>query len=97
MTTFERAVAYELRAYFGSFIRTGNPSSQKLPSSPEWHHYGALNDYLEAPLRLLFQFGYPWAHTTGNSTGTQVEIAQKAQIVREEWWMSDAVLESLRM
>ena len=51
---FERAIAFELRACFGSSVRTGNPSTQKLPSSLEWHHYNALDNYLEAPLRLLF-------------------------------------------
>ena len=94
MTAFERAVALGLRAYFGSLIRTENPSTQELPSSLEWHHYGALNDYLEASLRLLFQFGYLQGNITRNWTGSQIEVAQQAQIVREEWWISDAVLGS---
>lgn len=97
MTSFEKAIADEFRAYFGSFIRTGSPNTQKLPAAPEWYSYGALGDYIKAPVRLLPQFGYPWKNSTDNQTGTQVEVVQKAQIIREEWWMSEPLLESLRM
>lgn len=97
MTSFEKAIAYEYRSYLGSFIRTGNPNNQKLPSAPEWYSYGALGNFIDAPVRLVSQFGHPWKNSTMDQTGTQMEIVQKAQTVRVEWWMSEPLLESMRM
>lgn len=84
MTSFEKAIAYEYRSYLGSFIRTGNPNNQKLPSAPEWYSYGALGNFIDAPVRLVSQFGHPWKNSTMDQTGTQMEIVQKAQTVRVE-------------
>lgn len=97
MTDFERAIAYEWRAYIGSFVRTGNPNSERLANSPAWSHYGALSDFVESPVRLVPQFGYTWTSEFGNSTGTQVEVSQKAQNLREEWWISEEVLDAARL
>lgn len=97
MTDFERAIAYEWRAYIGSFIRTGNPNSEKLAASPTWPTYGSLGDFIHSPIRLVSQFGYPWSKASSNSTGTQIEVAQKAQSVREEWWTSDDVLDATKL
>lgn len=97
MTAFEKGMASEWRAYLGSFIRTGNPNTQKLPNSPEWPSYGALNDYVNSPVRLVPQFAYSSNPDQDDRTSTQVEVSQKAQIEREDWWTSDALLESMRL
>lgn len=97
MSDFEKAIAYEWRAYLGSFIRTGNPNSEKLEASTTWQHYGFLGDFIHSPIRLVPQFGYSWITASDDSTGTQVEVAQKAQNVREEWWTSEDVLDATRL
>lgn len=97
MTSFEKSMALEFRAYIGSFIRTGNPNTQRLPSSPSWPSYGALGDIENSPLRLVPQFSYASNANESMFTSTQAEVAQKAQIEREDWWTSDAVLESTRV
>ena len=97
MTPAEKAVALEWRAYIGSFIRTGNPNTQKLSTAPAWLSYGALGDYVNSPLRLVPQFAFSSNVDSKYPTSTQLEVAQKAQIEREDWWTSDVVLDSLRL
>lgn len=97
MTPFERAIAHEWRAYIGSFIRTGDPNPQKLGSSPKWPSYGALGDFVNSPVRLVPQFRYSSNANTSYETSTQVEVAQKAQLEREDWWTSDEILEATRV
>lgn len=97
MTFFEKQVALEWRAYIGSFIRTGSPNTERLPTSPAWPSYGALGDIVNSPVRLVPQFSYLSNANQSYSTSTQVEVAQKAQIEREDWWTSEAVLESIRL
>ncbi|KAG8629190.1 hypothetical protein KVT40_003055 [Elsinoe batatas] len=97
MTPFERSIALEWRAYIGSFIRTGNPNSQKLATAPTWPSYGALGDYVNSPVRLVPQFAYASNADKGLSTSTQVEVAQKAQLEREDWWTGEEVLDSIRL
>ena len=97
MTPFEQAMALEWRAYIGSFIRTGDPNKQKLASSPTWHSYGFLGDFVTSPLRLVPQFAFESNADEEASTGTQIEVAQRAQLEREEWWTGEGVLESIRL
>jgi hypothetical protein len=97
MTPFERAIAAEWRAYIGSFIRTGDPNTQKLSSSPMWHNYGFLGDFVNSPVRLVPQFGYESNANSSEGTSTQLEVAQKAQLEREDWWTSGEVLEGIRL
>lgn len=97
MTPFEKAVALEWRAYIGSFIRTGDPNKQKLASAPNWHSYGFLGDFVNSPLRLVSQFAFSSNANGSATTGTQIEVAQRAQLEREDWWTSDAVLEGIRL
>jgi len=97
MTAFEKAVAYEWRAYIESFIRTGNPNTQKLAMSPTWPNYGAIVDYFNSPVRLVPQFSYSSNANSTYLTSTQVEIAQKSQLEREDWWTSDTLLDSIRV
>jgi len=97
MTPFEKDIALEWRAYIGSFIRTGDPNKQKLASSPEWYTYGFLGDFVKSPLRLVPQFTFASNADESATTGTQIEVAQRAQLEREDWWTSDAVLEGIRL
>lgn len=97
MTTFEKAIALEWRAYIGSFIRTGNPNKEKLAGARSWPSYGALGDFVNSPVRLVPQFAFTSNANKSATTSTQVEVAQRAQIEREDWWTSDAVLESLKL
>lgn len=97
MTSFEKAIALEWRAYIGSFIRTGSPNTQKLPLSPTWQNYGVLGDFVNSPVRLVPQFSYASNANDTYPTSTQNEVSQKAQLEREDWWTSDAVLESIRL
>jgi hypothetical protein len=96
MTPFEKAIALEWRAYIGSFIRTGNPNKQKLASSPSWHSYGFLGDFVGSPLRLVLQFAFASNANESAATGTQIEVSQRAQLEREDWWTTNAVLEGIR-
>lgn len=96
MTPFEKAIALEWRAYIGSFIRTGDPNKQKLASSPNWHSYGFLDDFVGSPLRLVLQFAFSSNANKSATTGTQIEVAQRAQLEREDWWTSEEVLEGIR-
>lgn len=96
MTAFEKAVAYEWRAYIGSFICTGNPNTKKLPTSPTWQNYGALGDFINSPIRLVPQFAYSSNANLSYPTSTQIEVSQKAQLEREDWWTSDPLLDSIR-
>lgn len=97
MTPFEKAIAYEWRAYIGSFIRTGSPNTEKLSSAPSWESYGALGDYVNSPVRLTTQFAFSSNPNSSLPTGTQLEVSQKAQLEREDWWTSEAVLDSIRL
>lgn len=97
MTPFEQAIAHEWRAYIGSFIRTGDPNKQKLASSPMWHSYGFLGDAVNSPIRLVPQFGYKSNADSIEGTSTQLEVSQKAQLEREDWWTSDEILEGTRL
>ncbi|KAI9154858.1 putative cholinesterase [Paramyrothecium foliicola] len=97
MKPFELALAEEWRAYIGSFIRTGNPNTEKLASSPTWSNYGALGDYINSPVRLVSQFAFASNANSSYPTSTQLEVCQKAQIERQDWWTSDALLETTRL
>ncbi|KAH7320708.1 Alpha/Beta hydrolase protein [Stachybotrys elegans] len=97
MTPFELALAKEWRAYIGSFIRTGNPNTEKLGLSPTWSSYGALGDYINSPVRLVPQFAFASNPNSSYETSTQLEVCQKAQIERQDWWTSDALLDATRV
>jgi hypothetical protein len=97
MTPFESALAKEWRAYIGSFIRTGNPNTEKLASSPTWSTYGALGDYINSPVRLVPQFAFASNANSSYDTSTQLEVCQKAQIERQDWWTSDDLLDTTRV
>ena len=97
MTPFEKAIALEWRAYIGSFIRTGDPNNQKLASSPSRHSYGFRGDFMGSPLRLVPQFAFKSNANESATTGTQIEVAQRAQLEREDWWTSEEVLEGIRL
>jgi len=97
MTEFEKAIAYEWRAYLGSFICTGDPNTEKLSISPTWPNYGALGDYVNSPLRLVPQFRYSSNSNSTYPTSTQIEISQKAQLERVDWWTSEPLLDSIRV
>lgn len=97
MTTFEAGLAYEWRAYLNSFIRTGNPNTDKLASSPTWASYGALGDIVNSPVRLVPQFAFKSNANASFPTSTQLEVSQKAQLEREDFWLTDALLDSTRV
>lgn len=97
MTSFERNMALEWRAYIGSFIRTGDPNKEKLATAPTWPSYGALGDFVNSPTRLVPQFAFSSNADHKYRTSTQCEVSQKAQIEREDWWTSHSVLESTRL
>jgi hypothetical protein len=90
-------VAHEWRAYIGSFIRTGNPNTEKLASSPNWPTYGALGDYVNSPVRLVTQFAFSSNANSSYPTSSQVEVSQKAQLEREDWWTSDVILDATKL
>jgi hypothetical protein len=96
MTAFEKAIAYEWRSYIGSFICTGNPDTERLILSPTRHNYGVLSDYVNSPIRLVPQFGYPSNANSTYLTSTQIEVSPKAQLEREDWWISDPLLDSIK-
>ncbi|KAL7009204.1 hypothetical protein EMMF5_001402 [Cystobasidiomycetes sp. EMM_F5] len=96
MTASEVPVAREWRAYIGSFIRTGNPNTQKLATAPTWPNYNALGDYLNSPVRLVPQFAFVSNANSSYPTSTQIEVSQKAQLEREDWWLAPAQIASLR-
>lgn len=97
MTDTEKAMAYEWRAYIGSFIRTGNPNTQKLSTARTWYSYGSLGNYVDTPTRLVPTFAFVSNANTSLPTSTQPEIAQRAQIEREDFWLSDAILNMTRL
>lgn len=97
MTPFEKAIASEWRAYIGSFIRTGDPNKQRLTSSLAWPNYGALGDFINSPIRLVPQFAYSSNANDSEETSTQIEVAQNAQLQREDWWTSNEILEGTRV
>lgn len=97
MTPFEKSLALEWRAYIGSFIRCGDPNKEKLAGSPTWHSYGALGEFVESPVRLVPQFAYASNANQSLSTSTQLEVSQKAQLERVDWWLSDEILDATRV
>ena len=97
MTPFEKSVALEWRAYIGSFIRTGDPNTQKLKDAPMWNSYGALGDYVKSPVRLVPQFAYASSANESLTTSTQLEVAQQAQLERVDWWLSNPLLDTTRV
>ncbi|KAK1991792.1 hypothetical protein LX36DRAFT_662981 [Colletotrichum falcatum] len=97
MTPREKAIALEWRAYIRSFIRTGDPNTEKLSSSPTWQSYGALGDYMNSPVRLVPQFAYSSNAISSFPTSTQLEVTQKAQLEREDWWTSRPLLEATKL
>lgn len=96
MTSFERALAIEFRAYLSSFIRTGDPNKHKLDTAPTWPNYGALGDFINSPIRLVPQFAFSSNANKSYPTSTQIEVAQKAGIERTDYWVTDEILESIR-
>jgi len=96
MSETEKNLALEWRAYIGSFIRTGNPNTQKLGSSRTWPSYGALSNYVEMPVRLVPTFAYDSNANSSLPTGTQPEVMQRAQLEREDFWLSDELLSATR-
>jgi carboxylesterase type B len=99
MTPFEKSLALEWRAYIGSFIRHGDPNKEKLSTSPTWHSYGALGggEYVNSPVRLVTQFAYQSNANGSLPTSTQLEVSQKAQLERVDWWLTDAILGATRV
>ncbi|KAH7013957.1 Carboxylesterase [Ilyonectria destructans] len=96
MTSYERAIAEEFRAYLSSFIRTGSPNTHKLHYAPFWPNYGALGDFLNSPVRLVPQFAFSSNPNKTYPTSTQIEVAQKAGLERTDYWQTDKILESIR-
>lgn len=96
MTDFERAIAVEFRAYLSSFIRNGDPNTDKLLTAPEWPNYGALGDFVDSPVRLVPQFAFSSNANKSYPTSTQIEVSQKAGVERTDFWMSDPILDSIR-
>ncbi|KAJ7462028.1 Alpha/Beta hydrolase protein [Mycena latifolia] len=96
MTAFEKKIALEWRAYIGSFIRTGNPNTQKLASAVHWPTYQALGDSM-APLRLVPTFAYPSDANAALNTSTTVEVMPTAQQERSAFWLSDATLAKTKL
>lgn len=96
MSETEKNLALEWRAYIGSFIRTGNPNTQKLKSARTWPSYGALSNYVELPVRLVPTFAYQSNANSSLPTGTQPEVMQRAQLEREDFWLSDELLSATR-
>lgn len=97
MTSFELPVALELRAYFLSFMRHGDPNTDKLASAPYWPVYNALGDYVNTPVRLNPSFAF--ANVSANATaptGTSVEIAQRPQRDRCDFWLSYDVVHQIK-
>lgn len=84
MESFEKAIACEWRASLASFIRIGSPNTEKPASSQEWHNYGFSGDHEASPMRLMPQFDFLGTLDCDELTGTQVKVAQKAQIQRED-------------
>jgi len=97
MTPFEKGVALEWRAYIGSFIRCGDPNQEKLAGSPTWRSYGALGEFVNSPVRLVPQFAYRSNANQSLSTSTQLEVSQKAQLERVDWWLTDDILGATRV
>ncbi|KAL0768320.1 hypothetical protein CaCOL14_009295 [Colletotrichum acutatum] len=100
MTPFEKSLALEWRAYIGSFIRRGDPNKEKLATSPTWHSYGALGgagEFVDSPVRLVPQFAYQSNVNASLPTSTQLEVSQKAQLERVDWWLTDAILDATRV
>ncbi|KAJ6532702.1 Alpha/Beta hydrolase protein, partial [Mycena vulgaris] len=96
MTTFEKKIALEWRAYIGSFIRTGDPNTQKLKSAVHWPTYQALGD-AAAPLRLVPSFAYASNADPSLDTSTTVEIMPRAQQERSAFWLSDVTLAKTKL
>ncbi|KAJ7098313.1 Alpha/Beta hydrolase protein [Mycena epipterygia] len=96
MTAFEKKIALEWRAYIGSFIRTGNPNTQKLRGAVHWPTYQALGDGAD-PLRLVPTFAYASNADPSLNTSTTVEIMPKAQQERSAFWLSDATLAKTKL
>ncbi|KAK7033929.1 hypothetical protein VNI00_012553 [Paramarasmius palmivorus] len=92
MTDFEKGVAAEWRAYIGSFIRTGNPNTEKLDTARFWPTYHALNE--ESPIHLVPAFAFS-LEAEEATTGTSVQIAGRPQVERCDWWLSDEVVAQL--
>ncbi|KAJ9414821.1 hypothetical protein QL093DRAFT_2087908 [Fusarium oxysporum] len=95
MTSYERAIAEEFRAYLSSFIRTGSPNTHKLHSAPFWPNYGALGDFFNSPVRLVPQFAFSSNANKTYPTSTQIEVAQKAGLERTDYWQTDKILDSI--
>ena len=70
MTPTDEAFAQELIAYWLSFVRTGNPNTHKLASSPTWAPYTATGK-----ARIVLQEGTPSA----SSSFMEVISAQDVQ------------------
>lgn len=96
MREFELAVALEFRAYMSSFIRTGNPNTEKPPTVPYWSNNGALGGFLNSPIRLVPQFGFSRNANKSYPTSTQLEVAEKAGIESTDFWQSSPILDAIR-
>ena len=97
MTEMERALAVEFRAYFNSFLRTGNPNTFRLDTAPAWPSYGAIGDFVNSPVRLVSQFGFASRANKTYPTGTEIEVAPKAGTMRTDFWQSKTMLDSYRV
>ncbi len=71
MTPTDQAFAQELIAYWLSFVRSGNPNTHKLASSPEWDSYSPVK-----PTRMVLQEGTP------SSSSSFVEGIPAVQVSR---------------
>ena len=95
MRPFELAVAQEWRAYIASFIKTGDPNSQKLDSARKWPSYGAL-DHGATPIRLVPTFAFESNAHEDAPTGTQPEIGARPQLQRSGWLLQPEQVEASR-
>ncbi|KAH8923664.1 alpha/beta-hydrolase [Atractiella rhizophila] len=98
MTEQELEVAEEWRGYIGSFIKTGDPNTERVKDSVYWPPYNALGDYNNSPVRLVPAFRFPSNPGTGTQqkTGTQLEVMQRPGLERCDWWLSEEVIAQIR-
>lgn len=73
-----------------------SPNTQKLKSAPFWPNYDTLNSQ-ESPIRLVPTFAFSSNADETATTGTRVEIAERPQLERCDWWNTPKLLEQTRL
>ena len=87
-----RRVSNHLR-YSGPSLTFFSPNKEKLKTAPEWHKYGQL-DFEESPLRLVPRFHFE-ANPEDTPTTTQMEVVNRAQLQRIDYFLSDKLQAAL--